>query len=64
VVVDRNNYHLFQPLLYIRWRPRRSALRISRKPIRSILRDQKNSLVVLGEVDRVALAENRIYVKR
>jgi NADH:ubiquinone reductase (H+-translocating) len=61
VVVDRNNYHLFQPLLY---QVASAALGPSdiAQPIRSILRDQKNSYVVLGEVDRVALAESRIYV--
>ena len=61
VVVDRNNYHLFQPLLYQVASAALSPADIA-QPIRSILRDQQNSLVVLGEVDRVALAENRIYV--
>jgi len=61
VVVDRNNYHLFQPLLYQVASAALSPADIA-QPIRSILRDQKNSLVVLGEVDRVALAENCIYV--
>ena len=61
VVVDRNNYHLFQPLLYQVASAALSPADIA-QPIRTILRDQQNSLVVLGEVDRVALAENRIYV--
>ena len=61
VVVDRNNYHLFQPLLYQVASAALSPSDIA-QPIRTILRDQENSLVVLGEVDRVALAENRIYV--
>ena len=61
VVVDRNNYHLFQPLLYQVASAALSPADIA-QPIRSILRDQQNSLVVLGEVDRVALAENRICV--
>jgi len=61
VVVDRNNYHLFQPLLY---QVASAALGPSdiAQPIRSILRDQKNSYVVLGEVDRISLAESRVYV--
>jgi NADH dehydrogenase len=61
VVVDRNNYHLFQPLLY---QVASAALGPSdiAQPIRSILRDQKNSYVVLGEIDRVSLAESRVYV--
>ncbi|MEA3182729.1 MAG: hypothetical protein QOI59_6252 [Gammaproteobacteria bacterium] len=61
VVVDRNNYHLFQPLLYQVASAALSPADIA-QPIRTILRDQQNSLVVLGEVDRVALAESRIYV--
>jgi NADH:ubiquinone reductase (H+-translocating) len=61
VVVDRNNYHLFQPLLYQVATAALSPSDIA-QPIRTILRDQENSLVVLGEVDRVALTENRIYV--
>src|SRR5882757_3613675 len=61
VVVDRNNYHLFQPLLYQVASAALSPADIAQS-ISSILRDQQNSLVVLGEVDRVALAENRIYV--
>jgi len=61
VVVDRNNYHVFQPLLYQVASAALSPSDIA-QPIRSILRGQENSLVVLGEVDRVALAENRIYV--
>jgi NADH:ubiquinone reductase (H+-translocating) len=61
VVVDRNNYHLFQPLLYQVASAALSPADIA-QPIRTILRDQKNSLVMLGEVQRVALEENRIYV--
>jgi NADH:ubiquinone reductase (H+-translocating) len=61
VVVDRNNYHLFQPLLYQVASAALTPADIA-QPIRTILHDQENSLVVLGEVDRVALADNRIYV--
>jgi NADH:ubiquinone reductase (H+-translocating) len=61
VVVDRNNYHLFQPLLYQVATAALSPADIA-QPIRTILRDQENSLVVLGEVDRVALEKKRIYV--
>jgi NADH dehydrogenase len=63
IVVDRNNYHLFQPLLYQVASAALNPADIA-QPIRTILRDQKNSLVALGEVDRVALAENCIYVNR
>src|SRR3954452_22463640 len=60
-LVDRNNYHLFQPLLYQVATAALSPSDIA-QPIRTILRDQSNSLVVLGEADRVALEENCIYV--
>src|SRR6267154_1391379 len=60
-VIDRHNYHLFQPLLYQVATAALSPADIA-QPIRAVLRDQRNSLVVLGEVDRVALAESRIYV--
>jgi len=54
-IVDRHNYHLFQPLLYqvataglppsdVAW------------PIRSILRKQRNTTVLLGEVVAVDVA--------
>lgn len=47
-LVDRHNYHLFQPLLY---QVATAALNPSdiAAPIRSILRHQKNLSVVLGE---------------
>jgi NADH:ubiquinone reductase (H+-translocating) len=47
-VVDRRNHHLFQPLLY---QVASAALNPSdiASPIRSILRRQKNTSVVLGE---------------
>src|SRR5262245_987202 len=61
VVVDRNNYHLFQPLLYQVASAALGPADIA-QPIRTILRGQQNSLVMLGEVDRVALDEKRIFV--
>jgi NADH dehydrogenase len=61
MVVDRNNYHMFQPLLYQVATAALSASDIA-QPIRTILRDQKNSLVMLGDVQRAALEEKRIYV--
>lgn len=62
-VVDRHNYHLFQPLLYqvataglppsdIAW------------PIRSILRRQRNAAVLLGEVTAVDTARNVVELGR
>lgn len=60
-IVDRRNYHLFQPLLYqvataglppsdIAW------------PIRSILRRQRNATVLLGEVTGIDAARNVIQL--
>jgi NADH dehydrogenase len=62
-VVDRHNYHLFQPLLYqvavaalppsdIAW------------PARSILRKQKNTTVLMDEVIGVDAARSRVSARR
>ena len=61
-VVDRHNYHLFQPLLYqvataglppsdIAW------------PIRSVLRRQRNAVVLLGEVVGVDVVARRVRLR-
>ncbi len=61
-VVDRHNYHLFQPLLYqvataglppsdIAW------------PIRSILSRQKNTIVLLDEVIDIDVAQHRVMLQ-
>jgi NADH dehydrogenase len=60
-VVDRNNYHLFQPLLYQVASAALAPADIA-QPIRTILRGQTNALVMLGEVERVALDQNCIFV--
>ncbi|MCU1348194.1 MAG: dehydrogenase [Acidobacteria bacterium] len=51
-LVDRHNYHLFQPLLY---QVAMAALNPSdiAAPIRSILRRQKNTDVILGDVQSI-----------
>ncbi len=54
-VVDRTNHHLFQPMLYQVATAALSAPDIS-QPIRSVLRDQSNVEVILGEVSEVSLA--------
>ena len=61
-VVDRRNYHLFQPLLY---QVATAALNPGdiATPIRSILRRQKNTSVVLGEVTGIDLARRRITLE-
>lgn len=48
-VVDRRNHHLFAPLLYQVATAQLSPANIA-QPIRSILRNQKNANVLLGEV--------------
>jgi NADH:quinone reductase (non-electrogenic) len=51
-LIDRSNHHLFQPLLY---QVATSVLTPSQiaTPIRSILRHQKNTTVIMGEVTGV-----------
>jgi NADH dehydrogenase len=61
-VVDRNNYHLFQPLLYQVASAALAPADIA-QPIRTILRGQKNAFVMLGDVERVSLDEKCIFVK-
>lgn len=54
-VVDRTNYHLFQPMLY---QVATAALDTSdiASPIRSILRRQRNTEVLMAEVEAVDVA--------
>ena len=65
-VIDRRNYHLFQPLLYQVATAALSPADIA-SPIRGILRHQRNASVVLGRVTgidkerrEVVLSERRI----
>src|SRR5262245_50509946 len=51
-VVDRHNYHLFRPMLYQVATGLLSADEIA-APIRSILRKQKNTEVLMAEVTGV-----------
>jgi NADH:ubiquinone reductase (H+-translocating) len=51
-VIDRRNYHLFQPLLYQVATAGLSPAEIA-TPIRSILRHQRNTRVLLGRVGAV-----------
>jgi NADH dehydrogenase len=56
-LIDRHNYHLFQPLLYQVATASLSPADIA-QPIRSILKEQRNVRVLLGEVtgiDRAAM---------
>src|SRR6185503_14184192 len=58
-LVDRNNHHLFQPLLYQVATAALSPGDIA-QPIRSILRRADNVDVLLGEVTGVDLAARRV----
>jgi NADH dehydrogenase len=55
LVIDRNNYHLFQPLLYQVASAALAPADIA-QPIRLILRGQRNALVVLGDVTGIDLS--------
>jgi NADH dehydrogenase len=54
LIVDHNNYHLFQPLLYQVACAALAPADIA-QPIRAIFRQQKNTRVMLAEVERVDL---------
>ena len=61
-VVDRKNYHTFQPLLY------QVALAVLSpgdiaQPIRSILRDNENTEVLMDEAIGFDVAERRVHLK-
>jgi NADH:ubiquinone reductase (H+-translocating) len=60
LVIDRNNYHLFQPLLYQVASAALAPADIA-QPIRTILRHQGNARVMLAEVQRIELAERCLY---
>ena len=51
-LIDRNNHHLFQPLLYQVATAGLSPADIA-SPIRSILRGQKNAKVILADVSGI-----------
>jgi NADH dehydrogenase len=61
LVVDRNNYHLFQPLLYQVASAALGPADIA-QPIRTVLRGQENAFVMLGEVTGIALASGGVDV--
>ncbi len=61
LVIDRNNYHLFQPLLYQVASAALAPADIA-QPIRTILRGQKNASVMLGEVSSVDLRHSLLRV--
>ena len=61
-VVDRQNHHLFQPLLYQVATAGLSAVDIS-QPIRTIVRRKKNLEVLMAEVTAIDLATRKVRVR-
>ncbi len=61
ILIDRTNHHLFQPLLYQVATSVLTPAQIG-SPIRGILRHQKNTTVILGEVDRVDKDQKCLFV--
>ena len=60
-LVDRQNHHLFQPLLYQVATAGLSAPEIA-QPIRSILRDKRNVTVLLRDVTGLNLARREVHL--
>ena len=61
VIVDKNNYHTFQPLLYQVATSVLEAESIA-YPIRKIFSKSKNIFFRLGEVNQIVHAENKIIM--
>lgn len=61
-VIDRRNYHLFQPLLYQVATGALSPGEIA-SPIRHVLYRQKNTRVLMGEVDDVDAAARAVILQ-
>ena len=60
-LIDRENHHLFQPLLYQVATSALSPAQIA-SPIRSILEAQRNTTVILGKVTGVDRDRKRVFV--
>jgi NADH dehydrogenase FAD-containing subunit len=62
ILLDRSNHHLFQPLLY---QVATSVLAEGQiaSPIRNILRKQRNTAVILGEVTGIDKVGRRVFAK-
>jgi NADH dehydrogenase len=60
-LVDRCNYHLFQPLLYQVATGALSPANIA-SPLRNILKKQKNTRVLLAEATRIDTANRRVIL--
>lgn len=62
ILIDKTNHHLFQPLLYQVATAGLSPGYIA-TPIRSILRKQNNTRVILGEVISIATTHKKVFLK-
>ena len=62
-IVDRQNHHLFQPLLYQVATAGLSAPEIA-QPIRSILREHPNLTVLMDSVEDIRLAEKTVTLSK
>ena len=60
-LIDRQNHHLFQPLLYQVATTTLSSVEIA-KPLRSILSDQENVSVHLGKVEAIDLKTRTVIL--
>ncbi|MEZ6140677.1 MAG: NAD(P)/FAD-dependent oxidoreductase [Zavarzinella sp.] len=60
-MIDRRNFHLFQPLLYQVATGGLSPANIA-APLRGILRKQKNCTVLLGEVQEIDLSTKQVIM--
>jgi NADH:ubiquinone reductase (H+-translocating) len=60
-LIDRQNHHLFQPLLYQVATTTLSSVEIA-KPLRSILSDQENICVQLGKVEAIDLKTRTVIL--
>src|SRR5258708_21092644 len=61
-LVDRRNYHLFQPLLYQVATGALSPANIA-APLRALLRRQANARVLLGEGIDIDVADRRVLLR-
>ena len=62
-LVDRRNFHLFQPLLYQVATGALAAGEVA-SPLRAILKRQRNARVVLGEVTGFDLEQRRVLLRQ
>src|SRR5215471_13115598 len=62
-LIDRRNFHLFQPLLYQVATGGLSPSNIA-APLRSVLRRQQNTEVLLGEVIGIDVAARKVILKK